>query len=76
MSSRHQPEAGADSAQALRTFTPPPGYAEYRVLVTDEFGEQWEERVNALGKHDAAHRAVQIAIDTGHYDVTVLEVKA
>lgn len=73
--SRHQPEAGADSPQALRTFVPPPGYAPYRVLVTDEIGERWYEVVNAIGQHDASHRAVQKAIDAGHYDVFALKVE-
>ena len=75
MSSRHQPEAGADSPQALRSFLPPPEYATYRVLLSEELGSRWWETVNAIGPLDAQHRAKQRALNRGYFDVVAIDVK-
>ena len=75
MVSRHQPEAGADSPQALRSFLPPPEYATYRVLLTEELGSCFWLTVNAIGIHDAENKAKDKARRQGYFDLGVLTVE-
>ena len=60
---------------AMRTFTPPEEYAPFRVLLGIEEGERITVTVNALGQHDAAHKAREQAITDGHSDVIALRVE-
>jgi hypothetical protein len=68
MSSRHQPVAGADSAEAyvLKPF---------RVLIEEEMGDRIWFNVNAIGRHDAEHQAKEKARDKGYFDVTALTIE-
>jgi hypothetical protein len=68
MSSRHQPAAGADSAEAW-VRNP------YRVLVEEELGSRLWIEVNAIGRHDAEHLAKERARDLGYFDITALKVE-
>ena len=73
--SRHQPEAGADSPQALRSFLPPPEYATYRVLLGVDDGERITLEVHAIGAKSAGMLAQLKAEDLGHYDVQALRAE-
>ena len=75
MSGRHQPEAGADSPAALRSFTPPPEYRAFRVQVQEEFGSRFWITLNAMGAADARHKAEAEARSRGYFDVTALKAE-
>lgn len=67
MSSRHQPEAGADSDYTLRPF---------RCLVKDVEGPAWWITIpQALGRNDAREQARMKAYDQGAERPGVIEIR-
>jgi hypothetical protein len=69
MSSRHQPDFGADSPASLV-------YHRYRVRLEEELGARWWVEVpRALGPNDARNQAIQTAVERGFFDVTALEIR-
>jgi hypothetical protein len=72
MSGRHQPENGADSAQALADYALHP----YRVLITEQVGDRcWIVVTAAMGKNDARNQALDVAHTAGYVDVTALKIE-
>ena len=75
MSGRHQPEAGADSAAALRSFTPPPEYRAFRVEFDDFDGGRGAVIVNAIGPNIVEELARAKARELGYDVMAVLSVR-
>ena len=75
MSGRHQPEAGADSPAALRSFTPPPEYRAFRVFFDDFDGGRGSVIVHAIGPKSAEELGREKARSLNYDVLSVLSVR-
>ena len=60
---------------AMRSFTPPPEYASFRVTLGIEEGARKIVTVKGIGWRDARNKAEEQARADGHYDVIALLVE-